>query len=82
MIFNLSVKIFGIETTGVHKVEEEGSLVLFLHPDDLLSDVLSGGANSSHCQEHVVTQEVSEEKYLIRKYFMLGKYLLFSSKYI
>ena len=58
----LSVKILLGEAAGVHEVEEEGPLVHLLHPDDLLGDVLRGGAHSAHRQEHVVTQEVPEQE--------------------
>ena len=57
----LSVKIFGCQTARLHQIQEEGSLVLLLDPDDLLGDVLGGGPHPAHRQEHVVTQEVPGE---------------------
>jgi hypothetical protein len=44
---------------GVQQVEQEGALVVLLHPDHLLGDVLGGGADAAHRQEDVVIEEVA-----------------------
>lgn len=45
-------------TCGAEQVQEKRPLVALFHPNHLLSDVLWGGAHSSHCQKDVVIQEI------------------------
>ena len=45
-------------TGGVEQVEQEGALVVVLHPHHLLRDVLARAADATHRQEDVVVQEV------------------------
>ena len=58
---HLAVQILSSQTAGLHEIQQERSLVHLLHPDDLLGDVLRGGAHPANRQEDVVTQEVPEE---------------------
>lgn len=41
-------------TWGIEKVQQERALVTLLHPHHLLSDVLTGGADTTDRQEDVV----------------------------
>ena len=43
---------------GVDNVKEEGTLVLVRHPHDLLGDVLTRAAHTTHRKEDVVVEEV------------------------
>jgi len=47
------------QSCSVKKIQEEGPLVLLLHPHDLLGDVFGGGANATDGQENVIIQEVA-----------------------
>ena len=43
------------------QVQQVVALVVVLHPNNLLSDVLRRGADAAHGQEHVVVQEVARQ---------------------
>lgn len=45
-------------TCSAEQVQQERPLVALLHPHHLLRDVLRGGADSAHCQEDVLLQEI------------------------
>ena len=48
-------------TGSLQQVQEEGAFVHLLHPHNLLCDVLTGGAYTTHRQEDVVVQEIPRQ---------------------
>ena len=46
-------------TGGIEQIKQESTFVVILDPDDLLRDVLTRAAHTTHRQEDVVVQEVT-----------------------
>eukprot|EP00042_Codosiga_hollandica_P051259 m.626658 g.626658 ORF g.626658 m.626658 type:complete len:338 (+) comp58246_c0_seq2:519-1532(+) len=49
----------GLRAGRIEQVQQAVALLVILNPDDLLSDVLAGGTNTTNCEEDVVREEVT-----------------------